>query len=110
MIGFDIGGTKCAVSIGHETDGKLIILDKKTIPTDLSVSPYEMIDNMISLAKSMTDNIDVIGISCGGPLNSQKGIIMSPPNLLGWDNIKITEYISDKCGAKAYLENIWNSL
>ena len=33
MIGFDIGGTKCAVCIGEEIDGELHILNKKSIPT-----------------------------------------------------------------------------
>lgn len=41
MIGFDIGGTKCAVTIGEETEGKLIIKDKRSIPTDHTVSPAE---------------------------------------------------------------------
>ena len=31
MIGFDIGGTKCAVCIGEEIDGRLEIKDKKAI-------------------------------------------------------------------------------
>ena len=25
MIGFDIGGTKCAVTVGRETDGRLVV-------------------------------------------------------------------------------------
>lgn len=29
MIGFDIGGTKCAVCIGQEVDGDLQILGKR---------------------------------------------------------------------------------
>ena len=40
MIGFDIGGTKCAVSVGYERDGDLVIEKKEIIPTDLSISPY----------------------------------------------------------------------
>ena len=38
MIGFDIGGTKCAVSIGREMDGELKILAKKSIPTDHKIN------------------------------------------------------------------------
>jgi glucokinase len=30
-----------------------------------------------------------IGISCGGPLDSQNGLILSPPNLPGWDRIDL---------------------
>lgn len=109
MIGFDIGGTKCAISIGEEKNGRIEIKEKRTIPTDLSISPYEMIDKMLGLVKVMTDNIDVIGISCGGPLDAKKGVILSPPNLPGWDEVKIVEYLADKCGAKAYLENDANA-
>lgn len=109
MIGFDIGGTKCAVCIGQEVDGDLQILGKKSIPTDHSVSAYEMIDRMCALAEELTDEIDCIGISCGGPLDSKKGIIQSPPNLPGWEDIKIVEYLENKYGCKAYLQNDANA-
>ena len=109
MIGFDIGGTKCAVCIGQEVDGDLQILGKKSIPTDHSVSAYEMIDRMCALAEELTDEIDCIGISCGGPLDSKRGIIQSPPNLPGWDDIKIVEYLEKKYGCKAYLQNDANA-
>ena len=38
MIGFDIGGTKCAVTLGYEEQGELIIANKKSIPTDHTIS------------------------------------------------------------------------
>ena len=109
MIGFDIGGTKCAVCIGQEVDGDLQILDKKSILTDHTISPYEMIDRMCALAETMTDTIDCIGISCGGPLNSKTGVIQSPPNLPGWDNVEIVAYLEKRYGAKAYLQNDANA-
>ncbi len=109
MVGFDIGGTKCAVSVGEEIEGRLEIKEKRTIPTNLTISPYEMIDKMLELAEMMTNNIDVIGISCGGPLDAKKGVILSPPNLFKWDDVKIVDYLADKCGAKAYLENDANA-
>lgn len=109
MIGFDIGGTKCAVCIGEEVNGELVIKDKRIIPTDHSISSYEMIDRMCSLAEEITDKIDVIGISCGGPLDSKRGIIMSPPNLPGWDDVKIIEYLKKRYGVNAYLENDANA-
>ena len=109
MIGFDIGGTKCAVCIGEDVEGELVIKDKRIIPTDHSISPYEMIDRMCSMAEEMTDSIDVIGISCGGPLDSKRGIIMSPPNLTGWDNVRIVEYLKKRYNVNVYLENAANA-
>lgn len=96
MIGFDIGGTKCAVSVGEYVSGKFEIKAKKAIPTDLSISAYEMIDKLCDMATELTDDYSNVGISCGGPLDSQRGIIMSPPNLKGWDNIEITDYIKKR--------------
>ena len=109
MIGFDIGGTKCAVSVGYETDGMLSIDRKEIIPTDLSVSPYEMIDRMCKLAEKMTDDFSVIGISCGGPLDSKRGIILSPPNLRGWDNVEIVSYLKQRYGGRVSLQNDANA-
>lgn len=51
-------------------NGKIEINDKKVMPTDLSVSPYIMINRMIEAADGM--KIDSVGVSCGGPLNSKK--------------------------------------
>ncbi len=109
MIGFDIGGTKCAVIIGEEKNGEIIILDKRKIDTDHSVSAYEMIDRMCALAEEMTEDFSKIGISCGGPLDSKKGVILSPPNLPGWDNIEIVDYLEKRYGGKAKIQNDANA-
>ena len=109
MIGFDIGGTKCAVCTGEETADGIKILDKKIIPQDLSVSAYEIIDRMCDIAEEMTDDFSNIGISCGGPLNSKEGIIQSPPNLTGWDDIKIVEHIKKRFCGNVTLQNDANA-
>lgn len=108
-IGFDIGGTKCAVCIGKENGDSIDIICRQSIPTDHSIGPYDMIEKMCRMAEGMTDDYKYTGISCGGPLDSAKGIILSPPNLLGWDNVKITEYIEHRWGGKAYLQNDANA-
>ena len=94
ILGFDIGGTKCAV-ITAEWDGNNIkLLKKEKCPTDHSLSSIQMINKLIGLADGILDcKPEAIGISCGGPLDSKKGVIMSPPNLPGWDNVRIVKQI-----------------
>ncbi len=109
MIGFDIGGTKCAVSFGEEENGKFTIKDKRVIPTEKGVDPYVMIDRMYALAREMTNDTSVIGISCGGPLDSSRGVIIAPPNLHGWLDVEIVDYLERKYGAKSALQNDANA-
>ena len=109
MIGIDIGGTKCAVSIGKEVNGILHIEKKESIPTDLSIPPLQMLEKLCVLLDGMTTEYDAIGISCGGPLNTLTGEILSPPNLPGWDHVKIVEFFETKYHCPAVLQNDANA-
>jgi len=110
VLGFDIGGTKCAVITADYSDGNIKLLRKEKCPTDKSISPVEMIDRLIALADSiLEDKPQAIGISCGGPLDSKKGIIMSPPNLPGWDKVEIVKQIESHYGVPTHLQNDANA-
>ena len=111
ILGFDIGGTKCAV-ITAETDGNNIkLLDKQKIPTQLDITPEEMIEKLIALADGMLNGkkAEKIGISCGGPLNSATGTIEGPPNLPGWNNVKIKDILEKHYAVPARLQNDANA-
>ena len=96
--GVDIGGTKCAVSSGDE-NGRIT---KKIVfnTTDVEQTLHNIIDAVGEIGCG-----SAIGISCGGPLNSKEGIILSPPNLPDWDNIRITEILKNKFKVPAFLKN-----
>ncbi len=40
------------------------------------------------------NNLVKIGISCGGPLDSEKGIIYSPPNMPGGIQCQLLKFLS----------------
>lgn len=109
MVGFDIGGTKCAVTVGEIQNGTLRILKKKVMPTDHGTTPYKMIDRMCRTAMEMTNDFSYVGISCGGPLDSHEGVILSPPNLPGWDHVEIVRFVEEKLGGKVALQNDANA-
>lgn len=111
VLGFDIGGTKCAV-ITAETDGDNIrFTGKEKIPTELDKKPEKMIEKLIALADGMLcgKKPEKIGISCGGPLNSVSGTIEGPPNLSGWSNVKIVDILVKHYGVPARLQNDANA-
>ena len=51
----------------------------------------------------------VFGVSCGGPMNSREGLVLSPPNLPGWDHVPITRLIKERFGGQAFLMNDANA-
>ena len=114
-IGVDIGGTKCAVNLGEVSGENAAILQKCKVRKTSDYTPAEMlnafVEDILSCKKMLKDSqkIEGIGISCGGPLDSSRGIILSPPNLPGWDNIPITDYLRDKTGIPAWLCNDANA-
>lgn len=110
-IGVDIGGTKCAVLAGTD---QMDILDRVQFATHTEKGPYYAINKIKEGIKNLTDkfgehNLKSIGVSCGGPLNSKAGIIKSPPNLPGWDNIPIVEIIMQETGISTFLQNDANA-
>ena len=54
-------------------------------------------------------NTRAIGISCGGPLDSRTGVVMSPPNLPGWDNIPIVGIFEKEFGIRTAIHNDANA-
>lgn len=110
ILGFDIGGTKCAVVTAEYTEGTVKLLKKKSCPMKLSVKPSEMIEELLRRAEEILDKPpEKIGISCGGPLDCEKGLIKSPPNLPGWDDVEIVRQIYDRLGVMPRLQNDANA-
>ena len=101
FTGIDIGGTKCAVTVGDENG----IVDKIRFET---TTVDETIANIISAVDKLGAN-DAVGISCGGPLDSKRGVIMSPPNLKGWDNFEIVRIIEERFNVPVGLQNDANA-
>ncbi len=101
-LGIDIGGTKCALVLGDEKGN---IVKKIRFET---MDKEKTIEKLISSAHEM-GAFQAIGISCGGPLDSKKGVIMSPPNLVGWDNVPICEILNKEFSVPVYLCNDANA-
>lgn len=113
LLGVDVGGTKCAVTLGLSEGDDIVIKDKSDFPTtdvdgtilNIKTSVRDVLDR-----NSLKDrDIQAIGISCGGPLDSSMGVIMSPPNLPGWDNIPIVGILSEEFGVPAAVHNDANA-
>lgn len=116
-IGIDIGGTKCAVSLGTPEGLEAgTLMDRVEFPTAQTRGPEATIRQFCAIISALLQHhalqpadIGAIGISCGGPLDSKTGMILSPPNLIGWDNVPVVQMLRDAFGIKTYLQNDANA-
>ena len=103
-LGLDIGGTKCAIVSGTEN---CEILSRYEVKTADYPNWQAVIDAL--LAHCPEEEFQAVGVSCGGPLDSVCGMILSPPNLPGWDEVPIVAYLQEKLGIPAFVQNDANA-
>jgi glucokinase len=111
LLGFDIGGTKCAVILGQSEGGQIRIIEREAFPTPLG--PESTLLKFEATARELLADRgwqpEAIGISCGSPLDSRRGVVLGPPNLPGWDNVPITKRLSTAFGIPTHLQNDANA-
>ena len=100
--GIDIGGTKTAFLVGDEKGN---ILSRQEVATQAFPTWQHVLEALLPENGSPL----AIGVSCGGPLDEKRGLILSPPNLPGWDEVPITAWLSQRYSVPAYLENDANA-
>jgi len=110
-LGFDVGGTKCSIVLGSKD---FEVHEKIVFPTHTERGHQEIIDEFKRhthklLKKYDRNRLARIGISCGGPLDSDKGIIYSPPNLPGWDSVPLVDIFKEEFGVDVEIQNDANA-
>lgn len=110
LLGIDIGGTKCAVCLAT-LEGR--ILDKSGFATNEPLGPGQAIERFFSEAEVLLERYNAtpaaIGISCGSPLDPERGIIHAPPQLSSWKDVEVVRILSERFHAPAFLENDANA-
>jgi glucokinase len=105
IIGVDIGATKTKLAFLHQ--GKLDVFGHFATPRDPK-QEVAHIAECIAGAK-LPSGIAGIGIGCPGPLDQEKGIILTPPNLQNWHGFELVRSLDDALHAPVKLENDANA-
>jgi len=114
MLGIDIGGTKCAAVLG--TPGGEMV-GRVPLPTDPRRPPAEIVAELVAAARGLLAAHGLppaalrgIGVSCGGPLDHESGVILRPPNLPLWDAVPIRALLQEAFpGVQVEVENDANA-
>lgn len=118
FLGIDIGGSKSAVLLGQQgSDSQTMqCLQKRKFATTDFPSPAQFFPHLQAEIKALlqasgcsSGDLAGVGVSCGGPLDSRKGLILSPPNLPGWDRVPIIEMLEAEFSVPVRLQNDANA-
>lgn len=104
--GLDIGGTKTALCAA-DVHGK--VLCRHQLATQEAKSWESLLEELMQWGSANAPAPAAIGVSCGSPMNSRTGYILSPPNLPGWDNVPVTDWLTGRMGVPAFLQNDANA-
>ncbi|MDT4900007.1 MAG: glucokinase [Pseudonocardiales bacterium] len=107
VLALDIGGTKLAVAVvtpDGATHGVLVEPTRRDEGWQVVVARlFEMAHRSIDDAG--LDDIVAVGISCGGPLDTASGVLVSPPHLPGWFDVPIGPLAAKAFGVPFALQN-----
>ena len=111
VAGIDIGGTKIALAVA-DLEGRVI--EKARFPARTGErGPHAIIAEALAGIEHMLGRagscLAAAGIGCGGPLDRKRGLILSPPNLPGWDEFPVVQIVQERLGVPALLDNDANA-
>lgn len=110
-LAIDLGGTNLRMAV-VKGKGEVIILKKRNTPKDNSAiirSIQELVKEGIDFCKDDKYKVAGIGISTGGRVDFNKGIIIDSTALIsGWRNVPLKGIIEKRFNLPVYIDNDGN--
>ena len=104
FIAVDIGGTQIRAAVYPE-DSTRPLNQKKIQTQGDNVTP---LDRLFALLKEIwpeDGQVQSIAIAAAGYLDPEAGIVISAPNIPGWQNLSISDRLRSEFGVPVYLGN-----
>ncbi len=105
----DMGATHLSVALG---DFSARILEEIEVPFHVDLGPEEGLQKADGILKELlqkrglsTTDLSGVGVGVPGPVVADKGMVMAPPIMPGWDRFPIRAALEQKWGAAVTLNN-----
>ena len=113
ILGIDIGGTNLGAAVATP-DGRVLASLRR--PSQATDGPDAMIDRVVDMGRAAIaetgvalEDVAAIGISCGGPLDPPRGLVLNALNNPGWVDVPVVDRVQAALGRPTYLENDANA-
>lgn len=113
ILAIETGGTKLQMAIGTSEGEILYNYRTRIYPENGCQGILEDIIKAFPLlndeALKRDGKISKIGIGFGGPVDSNKGMVIASVQVRGWENFSVMDYFMEKVGIPAYIYNDSNA-
>ena len=112
-LGVDLGGTNIKSGV-LDDEGRA--LSSVSRPTEADRGPEVGLENLVDAARRAVEASGVpwtqirgIGLGSPGTMDIQKGVLLEPPNLPGWNQWPIRDKLAERLGRPTILQNDANA-
>ena len=108
VLALDIGGTKLAAGVvtpDGAVHGMVVEPTRRTEGPDVIIPRLFDLGRRAIAESGVAEPMAAVGISCGGPLDADAGVLTGPLHLPGWIDIPIVRLAGEEFGLPAALEN-----
>ncbi len=106
-IGVDIGGT--SIRAARFTGDNHIPEIKTKIPTQAAKGVEMVLQRIETVIREVAgadlSGVTAVGMALPGPLDPHTGILLSAPNLPGWENLALQRMMGERIGRPVYIGN-----
>ena len=110
VAGIDIGGTKIAIALETPAGGRVAA---RRLPTEVALGPERILENVCRAIEEMLAETNAelvsIGVGCPGPIDIERGLVLSPANLPDWVEFPLVERLEERFGVPVVLDNDANA-
>jgi glucokinase len=112
-LGIDIGGTAVKIGLVDEAGG---LQGTTKVETDTRKGPEALLKEILSAGWSLLEvsgfsrgDLEGIGVGCAGLVSARDGVLITAPNLKGWENVPLGGMLASASGVEVYLDNDANA-
>lgn len=113
ILAADVGGTNIRTALVDPQGMVLTVIKRPTLAQKGKDSMIERLVRMLEdTAKkygTRLEKVEGIGVGFPGPLDAKKGVVFSPPNLVGWFHVPLKGILEKKLGRPVVIENDANA-
>lgn len=113
ILAADVGGTNIRTAL-IDPQGMVLTVIKR--PTLAQKGKDSMIERLVRMLEDTAkkygtrlEKVEGIGVGFPGPLDAKKGVVFSPPNLVGWLYVPLKDILEKKLGRPVVIENDANA-